>query len=219
MSRQVGDYIRSKVLPFSVILRIDFIDNKAGIVTYFATTVHCDCGFNVCPHLGRVWKINNIDDLPTVSNLELLALEVDNILPILPVRQTSHQFTNIQHLRVFRAQLDNAFSKTTAHPLADYNCKSAGHCAVVSKLLYDWYGADMVSAIVNGNSHWFNRVLIGGDTCDVDLTGDQFGFDSVQVAAPGRLYPNTRLRKNEEICSETMSRYNIFVNRLISIKS
>jgi hypothetical protein len=59
-----------------------------------------------------------------------------------------------------------------------------------------------MSTKLGGVSHWFNRV--GG--YDVDLTGDQFGFPTVQLAPAERLYSGARPRAFGELNAETLLR-------------
>jgi hypothetical protein len=72
----------------------------------------------------------------------------------------------------------------------------------------------MVSAVVDGTSHWFNRLRVEGQDWDFDLTGDQFGLPSVQIAPSGELYPQTRMRRWEELDAETLRRLRIFSQRV-----
>ena len=63
------------------------------------------------------------------------------------------------------------------------------------------FGGDLVSAVVEGASHWYNRI----NGAYVDLTGDQFGQAPVQVST-SELYPSTRERQPSELSFETKLR-------------
>lgn len=99
---------------------------------------------------------------------------------------------------------------------------SAGHCAAVSAILYhqlavfaERFGGRVqcVSAIVNGGSHWFNRVELPDEAWDIDLTGDQFGLPPVQIAEAGTLYEGTRVRDFSELNEETLQRAALLARR------
>jgi hypothetical protein len=109
-------------------------------------------------------------------------------------------------VRSVRLRLEDGFSPDTASGHGGASVPSAGHCAVVALILHATLGADLVSARYEGTSHWFNRVRTGHVALDVDLTGDQFGFPSVRVGAPGSLFPGTRVRQVSEVSGETISR-------------
>lgn len=47
---------------------------------------------------------------------------------------------------------------------------SAGQCAVTALVVQDWFGGDLMRAVVQGQSHYWNRI----DGVDFDLTRDQF---------------------------------------------
>jgi len=102
----------------------------------------------------------------------------------------------VKKLEELRQRLEVAFGPDTALPRSELRythepTSSSGHCAVVSAIVREAFGGDLVSALVNRESHWFNRLQAHGDMFDVDLTGDQFGFPKVQIAAPGSLYDGT----------------------------
>jgi len=109
-----------------------------------------------------------------------------------------------------REQLEAAFSVETAQPRqasrAASLTSSAGQCAAVAILVNRIFGGNYVSTRVEGESHWFNRILFQSNWYDVDITGDQYGLPPVQVSEMGTLYPETRLRLPEEVASETLER-------------
>jgi hypothetical protein len=110
----------------------------------------------------------------------------------------------LDELRLIREKLEPAFCPATASPSTPPGAtpSSTGHCAAVAFLLRERFGGQYVSTKVDGVSHWFNRV--GGR--DVDLTGDQFGFDRVRVALAGGLHEETRVRRPDEMNTETRAR-------------
>jgi len=105
-----------------------------------------------------------------------------------------------------RSVLEPAFSDETALPGSTRHPLSSGHCAAVAALVHRRLGGWLVSATVGNQSHWFNRLRAGNRLIDVDLTGDQFGRAPVQVAAFGRLYRDTRVRRPSELLPETLAR-------------
>lgn len=118
------------------------------------------------------------------------------------------------HLETIRAGLNAVFSDDTALAGSARSTPSAGHCAAVADIIFRQFGGELMSAKVNGESHWFNRIQLDGEIADVDLTGDQFGRSSVQVGPAGGLYLGTRVRTEEELNEETLQRAAILENRL-----
>jgi hypothetical protein len=112
-----------------------------------------------------------------------------------------------------RGQLARAFRADTALPGSIGDVPSAGHCAAVAAIVHTELGGGLVSAIVDGQSHWFNRLELDGREFDVDLTGDQFGGDAVRVARKGSLYPGTRERTIRELNEETLLRASTLARR------
>lgn len=112
------------------------------------------------------------------------------------------------------AQLDKGFSPDTALNHTQSNVPSAGHCAAVAAIVWKTLGGSLVSANVNGTSHWFNRVQIGDQLIDFDLTGDQFGYSTVQLKPAEELYPHTRERSPVELDDETLHRTVLLARRV-----
>jgi hypothetical protein len=112
-----------------------------------------------------------------------------------------------------RTQLEKGFSPETAAPGFVGSGPSTGQCAAVSTLLNQILGVEMVSAIVNGQSHWFNRTRIGEKEYDFDLTGDQFGFPAIRLAEAGRLHPTTKARTFSDLNTETIQRARLLAVR------
>jgi len=114
----------------------------------------------------------------------------------------------LAELEQLRVILEAAFSPETASPdtATAGRPPSAGQCAAVSAIVWDRFDGELVSAAVQGQSHWFNRLNIGGHVMDVDLTGDQFGLQAVRYGEPGSLCPATRTRTPHELREETVRR-------------
>lgn len=110
-----------------------------------------------------------------------------------------------EDLKDLRTVLDRAFSPETAAPGYEHIGGSAGHCAAVSVILRELYGGQHASAVVDGQSHWFNKLTVGGEERYVDLTGDQFGRAPVQIS-PSPLYDGSRIRSPEDLRIETLER-------------
>jgi hypothetical protein len=105
-----------------------------------------------------------------------------------------------------RSALEGAFGEDTAFPGSTRHIPSAGHCAAVAALVKRNFGGWLVSATVENESHWFNRLRVGDQIFDIDLTGDQFGRAPIQIAGIGQLYPGTRVRRPTELLPETLAR-------------
>src|SRR5207245_1002509 len=71
-----------------------------------------------------------------------------------------------------RLRLEGVFALDTAVLGAKGDSSSAGHCAAVAAVVQEVLGGRLVSAKVEGESHWFNRLPGVDATHDVDLTGD-----------------------------------------------
>ncbi|GIV86045.1 MAG: hypothetical protein KatS3mg054_0074 [Chloroflexus sp.] len=121
----------------------------------------------------------------------------------------------MERLVSLRHALEKAFAPDTAVPgtASEGRPPSAGHCAAVSYLVWRELGGEMVSAMVQGQSHWFNRLRIGNVIVDVDLTGDQFGFAPISIAMAGKLYPGTRVRNYSDLKPETIQRAETLAGR------
>lgn len=106
-----------------------------------------------------------------------------------------------------RARLELAFSPETRSPAhSKSETPSAGQCAAAALVVQQLIGGKVVSAQVQGESHWFNRIEYEGRCWDADLTGDQFGFPRVQLSAAGSLYPDGRVRDHSHVAPETLDR-------------
>jgi len=118
-----------------------------------------------------------------------------------------------RHATALRQTLEQAFSADTAYGGSLPGLPSAGHCAVVAAIAYSRFGGSLLSTNIAGQSHWFNRVRVGADLVDVDLTGDQFGGPAVRLAPAGRLYADSRVRVPQEVTPETRARTKLLVSR------
>lgn len=86
---------------------------------------------------------------------------------------------------------------------------SYGQCAVTALWVLERYGGSLVSARVNGVSHWYNYT----ENLYVDLTGDQFGYPEIQISNDP-IYPNSKFRSFDEIDGATWNRYQILLDKL-----
>jgi hypothetical protein len=116
-------------------------------------------------------------------------------------------------LRDLRRRLEYAFGADTASGGFPGTAPSTGHCAAVAAIVHELLGGEMVSTRVEGHSHWLNRLTFGSRTIDADLTGDQFGRPELQVADPGELYPELRVRSEAELTAETLTRAELLAKR------
>jgi len=107
-----------------------------------------------------------------------------------------------------RGKLEIAFSPETSVAGARRHTLSSGQCAAAAAIVFERIGGVFVSAIVENESHWFNRIQIRGSAFDIDLTGDQFGRPAIQIGPEGSLYDGTRIRRPEELKEETIRRAN-----------
>lgn len=120
-----------------------------------------------------------------------------------------------QLAKELRDRLEPAFGPDTAIPglINVHSTPSRGQCAAVAVVAHEALGGEFVSAIVNGESHWFNRIKSGDKLLDIDITGDQFGFPSIQVKDAGTLYPGTRVRVPNDVREETKVRARLLAER------
>ena len=113
-----------------------------------------------------------------------------------------------------RVDLSRCFASDTAAPGTSSSIPSAGHCAAVAVIVHAFFGGEFVSAVVMDQSHWFNRLVVDGNWCDVDLTGDQFPpLAPIRLDVAGRLYPGTRVRAPQELRDEALQRAALLAQR------
>jgi hypothetical protein len=124
----------------------------------------------------------------------------------------------IEDLETLRKDLENIWSQETALPGTTSGIPSAGQCAASSVVIQKYMGGKLASTNIDGISHWFNR-LCSDTEYDVDLTGDQFGYPKIQVAARDTLYPNAKERSLSDVNTETMKRVDILIKRLEVLRS
>lgn len=106
------------------------------------------------------------------------------------------------------------FADDTANLGTVRHIPSAGHCAVVATLVQHAFGGAYISAIVEGQSHWYNRIEVGDRPFDVDLTGDQFGREPVRIVPGGTAFVGARVRRADELNTETLNRAAVLRSRL-----
>jgi hypothetical protein len=116
-------------------------------------------------------------------------------------------------LKELRLQLEREFRPDTAAPGFESGGPAAGQCAAVATIVNDLFGGELVSAIVQGQSHWFNQIRVGEARVEIDLTGDQFGRPPLQMAKLWSLYPDTKTRDFSELKAETLSRAAVLAAR------
>jgi hypothetical protein len=116
-------------------------------------------------------------------------------------------------LTELRRRLEKAFAPDTAAPGYDGRTASTGHCAAVAIIIHVLLGADLISTVINGRSHWLNRIRAGGCLLDVDVTGDQLGAPPIQVRIAGQLYADVRARNRGELTDETLARAQLLAHR------
>lgn len=108
------------------------------------------------------------------------------------------------------------YARDTAAPGTSIigSVQSSGHCAVAAMILRSIFGGDLVSTTVKGESHWFNRIDVNGFILDVDITGDQFGLEAIQVGPADALYDTpARIRESDEVEQGTHLRAVILAER------
>jgi hypothetical protein len=116
-------------------------------------------------------------------------------------------------LKELRVQLEREFRPDTAAPGFESGGPAAGQCAAVATIVNHLFGGELVSAIVQGQSHWFNQIRVGDARVEIDLTGDQFGRPPLQMAKLWSLYPETKARNFSELKAETLSRAAVLAAR------
>jgi hypothetical protein len=105
-----------------------------------------------------------------------------------------------------RRSLSAHFATDTAYPGTQSPVPSAGHCAVVAAIVALTIGGQLARTTLHGLSHWMNRVRHDNQLWDIDLTGDQFGLPTIQVAHAGKLYPDGMVQDIASLNVETLQR-------------
>lgn len=169
---------------------------------------------------GRSWEYERVSLAPTESvgrtwhaaSLTEAARIILNVETEIATSSRTESRTGtpaellVAELRTLRERLEPVFAQDTALPGTPPSIPSAGHCAAVAAVVQQRFGGGLVSAYLEGEPHWFNRLATDATVWDVDLTGDQFGFPAVQVAKSGDLYPRTTPRDVCELEPETIER-------------
>lgn len=114
----------------------------------------------------------------------------------------------MEELQRLRARLEPVFAPDTAFPGSKLGIRSAGHCAVVAAIVQESLGGALLSAEVDHEQHWFNRIETTAGVVDVDLTGDQFGLPPLQIAPSGKLYRGAVAKDLTDLLPEAIERAN-----------
>jgi hypothetical protein len=142
-------------------------------------------------------------------------------LPGTPISDTMDAMTTpilgrenlLRQITDLRCQIEPEFRPDTAAQGFTGTAPSTGHCAAVAVIVQKTFGGEFVSAIVEGGSHWFNRIETLAGKLDVDVTADQFNRRSIETAAAGTLYDGTRVRNFEDLNAETLQRALLLARR------
>jgi len=105
-----------------------------------------------------------------------------------------------------RGLIEKGFSPETAAAGFRGTGPSTGQCAATAIVVREVLGGEFLSALVEDQSHWFNRVPLSGRPMDLDLTGDQFGLPAVQLTDVDQLYVGTRVRSPSDVDRDTLRR-------------
>jgi hypothetical protein len=116
-------------------------------------------------------------------------------------------------LQAERCRLETAFAPDTAYLGREGATPSTGHCAAVAAIVQLQLGGDLLSTIIDGEPHWYNRVFCDRSRWDVDLTGDQFGRPPIQAVAAGDLYHPSLLRSAADLTPEALVRASRLADR------
>lgn len=124
---------------------------------------------------------------------------------------------NIVGLEHLRSWANMCFAEDTAHE-GSYDPRNpvAGHCAVMAAMVCGVFGGDIITCKVGDVPHWYNHLLWGKDRYFVDVTGDQFGRDSIQMSAD-RLYAGRHVYR-KKLGGGVQARGEIFRQRLLHLK-
>ena len=128
----------------------------------------------------------------------------------------NHHTVVMQHelFRTIRRTLEKHFSLETAYGNPSHlGPRSTGQCGVVSVIVAEMTGARIAQTYVGGDSHLFNRVTIEGHTFDVDLTADQFGYQSVLFKQAGSLWQPVTSISHSDIPYEMIRRAALLAER------
>jgi hypothetical protein len=115
-----------------------------------------------------------------------------------------------KQLKDLRLDLEKCFAAETVY-FFNEEIPSTGHCAIVAAIIYKRFGGNLVSAYVDGIKHWFNKI----DDFYIDLTGDQFGLDAVQIKKD--LYKDCLIREWAHLNSTTLERLEIMEEKLLQL--
>lgn len=96
---------------------------------------------------------------------------------------------------------------TSATPSWTPACPALGQCAVTALVVQDFFGGDLLRAIVCGDSHYWNRLSNG---YEIDLTADQFSEIRLESS------PEVRAREYVLSFSETARRYETLKDAVVA---
>jgi len=109
------------------------------------------------------------------------------------------------YLEGIRAKLEKGWSAKTRDPnWPKSSSRSAGQCAVTAVLLKELWGGTLVWTDIGGEEHWFNEIIINDRKCEIDLTGDQFGYPSIQIGKKNGLYGVATFSVTKSMVSEEL---------------
>jgi hypothetical protein len=116
--------------------------------------------------------------------------------------------SRVGDLEDLRRELENAWSRETSAQPSEWTARNPalGQCAVTALVVQDHLGGELIQAIVNGISHYWNRVESGKE---LDLSRQQFG-ESVRIETE----PGVRSRAYVLSFPNTVSRYDLLRSQL-----
>jgi len=117
-----------------------------------------------------------------------------------------------------RQAMDEVFSCSTAFGDCHPEAPSAGHCMLASMVVQDLFGGKIVGGTVNEIPHYWNRI----GRVDVDVTGDQFGFEGVRVKQGALHRGKAFSRRPQESLAQPYNKkvsslHKTFVKKLITV--
>lgn len=93
--------------------------------------------------------------------------------------------------------------ETAAGGNFDPECPSRGQCAVTALVVQDWFGGELLRAMVGNESHYWNLIPGMGE---IDLTREQYPRD--RDILRGVVVPRSRLLEGERtVSAHTPERY------------
>jgi len=108
--------------------------------------------------------------------------------------------------------LQRAWCAETAAPGTDGAGpgRPIGQCAVSALLMQDLFGGELLRAVIDGQSHYWNRIPGGGE---LDVTRGQYP-DEVEIPR-GVVVPRSRLLEGDRAAAaRTVERYRLLCDRV-----